>query len=241
MMTMTLEVNMKADQKTIIKRSFAISILLVISISCNGTAMAASGIWKRVKSGFNRDISAVTGSARWGVVPTKISRSPLLKKRVADFLERHDIETLDSYALWLKKNVRYKADLFGDSWSSPEETLKRRRGDCEDFAFLSEEVLSQLGYEPYVIAFMRRDTGDWHAICAFKEEGLYNYFDNFNLVKTRTESLECLTRLIGAKSDLLILSANTIANIFCGTINLGGFARGAKLEKKDGKVRIVSN
>ena len=238
---MTIKKYTKADQKVTIKRFSAISALLMISICCNGTAMAASGIWKRVNNGFNRDISAVTGSARWGVVSTKVSRSPFLKKKIADFLERHDIETLEEYALWLKENVRYKADLFGDSWSSPEETLMRRRGDCEDFAFLSEEVMSQLGYEPCVIAFMRKDAGDWHAICTFKVEGRYHYFDNFNLVKTRAESLERLALLVGAKSDLLILSANTIANIFRGTINLGGIVKGAKLEKKNGKVRIVSD
>jgi len=224
-----------------LKRFFAISTLLMVAICCNGTATAASGTWKRVKGGCNQDMSAATGSARWGAIPTKVSRSPLLKKRVADFLERRDIETLEGYALWLKENVRYKADLFGDSWSSPAETLKRGRGDCEDFAFLSEEVLSQLGYEPYIIAFIKRDIGDWHAICAFKAKGLYHYFDNFNLVKTRAESLERLALHIGAKSDLLILSANTIANTFRGTINLGGIVKGARLEKKNKRVRIVSD
>jgi hypothetical protein len=53
-------------------------------------------------------------------------------------------------AEWLRFNIRYESDIenYGDSdyWQFPTETLQRRSGDCEDFAFLAASLLRAKGY-----------------------------------------------------------------------------------------------
>jgi predicted transglutaminase-like cysteine proteinase len=222
------------------KALFALSILLAISCQTRD-ALAASDSWKKVNGGFNRRINFAVGQARWRVNSSVTTRPVSLGRKIADFISNHEIESLEDYAEWLRKNVKYKPDMFADSWSSPEDTLTRRRGDCEDFAFLSEEILSRLGYDPQIIAFKRRGIDDWHAICVFKKGGCYLYFDNSNLIGTPAESLEQLAGYLNAESDFVMLNVNNIIDLSRGTINLGGVTKGARLEKLDGRVRIVSD
>lgn len=58
-----------------------------------------------------------------------------------DFAD-YDLTGIDSYrdiARWIQMRVEYKAD-FLEAFSSPEETLRRRSGDCEDYAFLFANI-----------------------------------------------------------------------------------------------------
>ena len=85
--------------------------------------------------------------------------------------------------------MKYKKDGKGDVWSRPNETLGRRYGDCEDYAFLNASVLRILGYEPRVLA-LEQGIGRNHAICAFKRGGRYLWFDNAELKESRFSSME---------------------------------------------------
>ena len=68
----------------------------------------------------------------------------------------------------------------GDYWKTPEETLKDKGGDCEDFALYAEKVLTSLGYEAKAICIKGYIGSEKfvHAICIVKVEGGYRYFSN---------------------------------------------------------------
>jgi predicted transglutaminase-like cysteine proteinase len=102
---------------------------------------------------------------------------------VPEFLVKNNIYTVDSYSKWLKQNTKYRADfLFTDNWASPETTLRKKRGDCEDFAFLSQKVLKYLGYNSLVLGIKEKKGA--HAICVFYYQDSYTIFDNKTLIKT---------------------------------------------------------
>ena len=112
--------------------------------------------------------------------------------KVLTFLNENALYTIDQYARWLEKNIVYKADESTDRWADPLETLRKRSGDCEDFAFLSAEVLRTFGYQPLVLAVGRGQNA--HVICIFKRQNVYYAFDNNQLNKTNQTSLEAMAR-----------------------------------------------
>jgi len=60
--------------------------------------------------------------------------------------------------------IHYTRDKEGeDHWQSPEETLERRRGDCEDMAFLLQDRLKQRGYDSVVRIGRRTQDSELHA------------------------------------------------------------------------------
>jgi len=111
-----------------------------------------------------------------------VARPSEIDTQIAGFLGTHDIKTPDEYAMWLAKNISYRADAAGDIWSSPKETLNRLYGDCEDYAFLSAAVLRVLGYESKIMVL--GTSGQDHAICVFEKDGHYLWFDNKELRRT---------------------------------------------------------
>ena len=52
---------------------------------------------------------------------------------------------------WLARNIWYTKDGHGDQWKSAQRTLDERRGDCEDYAMVTSEVLSVCGYHPIIL------------------------------------------------------------------------------------------
>jgi len=55
-----------------------------------------------------------------------------------------------------------------DEWKTPEQTIKDKGGDCEDFARLSAYILEDLGYiDVMLIAIYGKDLA--HGICWFRE------------------------------------------------------------------------
>ena len=114
---------------------------------------------------------------------------------VADFLFQNNIRTLEDYAAWLKSNVRFRGgDEFSDAWPSPQDVLRRKEGDCEDYAVLTSAVAQVLGYQPQFFAFAR--TGAAHAVCAFKVNGRYVWFDNAEMKTTKAETFVDFARHI---------------------------------------------
>lgn len=117
-----------------------------------------------------------------------VSRPVPLEKRLMDWTFLNGIRSVETYEKWLKKNIEYLEDEGRDVWASPEETLAKRGGDCEDFAFLNAAVLGALGYDASVIAFgvgqMER-----HAICLFVKDGCFFWFDNDALYESPFTSI----------------------------------------------------
>ena len=150
-------------------------------------------------------IAAASGSnfafAR-GVTPEMLyGREKDLQTRIIIqiFLKSNHIRSLDDYAHWLSKNIRYKTDEYGDQWARPEETLRNGFGDCEDIAFLNQAVLLALGYQPHVVAFARQ--GYAHAFCIFKLDRVYAVFDNTHFVITRTGSLNEIVNFVHTQEN----------------------------------------
>ena len=108
-------------------------------------------------------------------------------ERIVHIIKRNNLRNVEDYVAWLKDNVRYRNDPHGDTWSSPESTVLRRSGDCEDYAFLSQAVLRKVGYTPKVLAIGGLEGG--HAICVFVEDGYYCWIDNNELKKTKARSV----------------------------------------------------
>lgn len=121
-----------------------------------------------------------------------ISRPLLLDETIRDIIVFNQITSIQRYLTWLKGHVAYKPDSGQDTWSDPRDTLKKRKGDCEDLAFLSAAFLKVAGYNPKVIGiFLKR--GKEHAICIFEEGGRYAWIDNFRLIKTEAVTLQELS------------------------------------------------
>jgi len=116
-----------------------------------------------------------------------VCRPAPLDEEIRHIIINNNIGSLKDYVGWLKENIKYKRDNKGDYWSTPEETLQKRYGDCEDYAFLNVAVLQLLGYQPKVLAM--GGLGGIHAICVFEENGYFSWIDNTELKKTQTQSI----------------------------------------------------
>jgi len=107
---------------------------------------------------------------------------------VKKLIEERHITTPEEYSEWISGNIKYVID-DEEHWSTPEETLRSKIGDCEDFAFLSKWVLIELGYEAKVIGIDKIDIkDDGHAITVFIYHNKWCFFDNKILIKTDIEN-----------------------------------------------------
>ena len=123
-----------------------------------------------------------------------VVRPRLIDNRVVDLIMLNKIRTLDDYAAWMAANLSYKQDQVNDHWEPPESMLKSRKGDCEDFAFLTAAVLRVLGYQPHFLALVNNSRT--HAICTFQKDGYFVWFDNAKLHRTEARSLEEFASLL---------------------------------------------
>lgn len=91
------------------------------------------------------------------------------------------INNPESLSIWLKANITYQIEKEGeDYWKKSFETVRDKSGDCEDFSFLVDKILSDLGYETKVIAVYLKinEKIEGHAICLIKENNKYTFFSN---------------------------------------------------------------
>ena len=65
------------------------------------------------------------------------------------FAYRHPMcSTQEEVLTWIQENIWYEAEPEGlpyDDWQTPEETLLKRSGDCEDFTILAMYLLDLIG------------------------------------------------------------------------------------------------
>ena len=100
--------------------------------------------------------------------------------------------TPEALAAFLKKEMVFREDreIFGrsDYWQAPEEFLRRRKGDCEDYALLAQAVLESQGMEAFV--FSLYGSGYAHTVCVFREGGRYHIFNQDRVIRCNAASLE---------------------------------------------------
>jgi predicted transglutaminase-like cysteine proteinase len=95
---------------------------------------------------------------------------------------------------FVEKYIRYRSDR-NDEWQTPEQTLRRRAGDCEDFAILIQDICERMGYPSSVyLLFGENRERDGHAIVAgqllsggwwFADNGSYGEVGTFKELRVR--------------------------------------------------------
>ena len=78
--------------------------------------------------------------------------------------------------------IKYVSD-DKDYWQTPEETINRGAGDCDDFARLALDILVRIQKRNdvrFVIyaGYNKNDKYNAHAVCVFPYDGKYNVFSN---------------------------------------------------------------
>jgi hypothetical protein len=133
-----------------------------------------------------------------------VSRPRILDEKIRFLIKLNHITSLESFGQWLERNFTYQRDINGDSWANPEETLERKKGDCEDFAILARAVLKVLGYQSKIIVLQLNQQAA-HAICLFQVNGYYCWFDNAILRKTSARSLGSFIEGMAANGNLVAM------------------------------------
>lgn len=125
-----------------------------------------------------------------------IIRPVAVDLKILNIINTEGIKSLRDYEQWLQKNIKYRRDDGTDVWSLPDETLRRKYGDCEDLAFLNVAFLRVAGYQPKAMGLLRKRGRKGHAICVFKKSGYYLWFDNTKLNKTSATSMDEFAKYI---------------------------------------------
>jgi len=116
------------------------------------------------------------------------NRPDRLDIKILNIIVKEHIKSVEDYAVWLRSNITYRLHEDKDIWTEPGVTIDKRRGDCKDIALLNMAFLRVFGYRSKIFAMAR--LYDNHAICVFKKEGRYCWFDNTKLNETSAISLE---------------------------------------------------
>jgi len=105
-------------------------------------------------------------------------------------------EGYDSIHYWIRENISYTGDPTrlhgGENWKYPNETIRQKRGDCEDISCLRcsmlicyQRLIGEMDDEWYAlwVALSREDNPGFHVSVVGNVEGyvqIYDYvFDNF--------------------------------------------------------------
>jgi hypothetical protein len=109
-----------------------------------------------------------------------------------------EVQTPRVLEKFMKKNLHYVSDRaqFGEDeyWQTPEEMLKRKTGDCEDYALFAQAVLQQMGYRAFILSvYWDRDA---HTVVVFENEGRWNLFNLAELREVKADSLQALANAI---------------------------------------------
>lgn len=100
------------------------------------------------------------------------------------------IKTPEEIARWLSDEFMYILE-FPDKWQSAEETIRTKKGDCEDFAILTSEILTRQGVKNNIVIVKFDKLGTSHAICIWKSSrGTYNFISNRKLIRTGESSID---------------------------------------------------
>lgn len=104
----------------------------------------------------------------------------------------HELKTPESIAQYLWRHFSFENDRrqFGKTeyWQSPEEFLKTRKGDCEDFSILAHALLKTLGFRAYILNVY--GSGFAHTVCVFEEGGRLSVIDGDRVLRYRAKTLE---------------------------------------------------
>lgn len=127
-----------------------------------------------------------------------IAQSERREREISKYLEmvrpiRGQFDSPEAISKWLRKNIHYEADRTGDDyWQAPYETLEKKSGDCEDYAFLAQALLSEISIQSQVVmvSYKKGIEKKGHAMCFFDRGAGYEYFSGSTLNKNRASAIE---------------------------------------------------
>jgi hypothetical protein len=127
-----------------------------------------------------------------------IAQSEQREREISKYLEmakpiRGQFDSPEAISKWLLKNIRYESDRTGDDyWQAPYETLEKKSGDCEDYAFLAQALLSEIGIQSKVVfvSYKKGIEKKGHAMCVFDRGAGYEYFSGATLNKSPSAFIE---------------------------------------------------
>ncbi|MBI4706628.1 MAG: transglutaminase family protein [Candidatus Omnitrophica bacterium] len=100
----------------------------------------------------------------------------------------NQLKSAQDLSLWFNKEFRYETEM-PDRWQSAEETLRLKKGDCEDFAILSKELLGRKGIKGDIVVIKFQGVNQSHAIFIFKEGKYFSFISNKQLIQTNSPTL----------------------------------------------------
>jgi len=102
----------------------------------------------------------------------------------------HTCPNLSSLICWVEDRFEYCSDWPLIHWTQrPITTVHRRKGDCEDFAWLWYDQLTRMGYKPHVYKLYRRTIWTlwipawWHTITSVYVDDQYWVLTNNKALK----------------------------------------------------------
>jgi len=99
------------------------------------------------------------------------------------------MRTPQDIARWLSRNFTYEME-WPDTWQSSDEMVRSKKGDCEDFAVLSQALLARLGIKSDIVIIRFKDLKVAHAICIWKYGQYYSFMSTRQLYETNATSIE---------------------------------------------------
>ena len=100
------------------------------------------------------------------------------------------LDTIEKLHYFMIRNLRYIPDT-KDYWQTPEETIIRCAGDCEDMAIFAQDVLVRvqkvdnvrwIAYDGYYMKDGKKKRSG-HAVCVFPVDEEYSFFSNNSLLE----------------------------------------------------------
>ena len=82
------------------------------------------------------------------------------------------------------QSYEYRADEI-ENWKSPEVMVAEKYGDCEDFALLVNNILSNNNYTTLLFIVYNNKYSTAHMICYYKNKTEEGYFSNYKNIKIK--------------------------------------------------------
>lgn len=130
------------------------------------------------------------------------SSSPALSQPAPDLspIEQavSHLKTPEDIARYAWKNFRFERDQrhFGkeEYWQSPEEFIRNKAGDCEDFALFTQTLLKRNGHPAFLLNVYGGRFA--HTVVVFKRDGKYHAVDGASVIRKGFDRLEDLARYV---------------------------------------------
>lgn len=162
---------------------FMVSVMVLSSVNSIGQSLPQ--VQSRSDSTSHHSRSIATPFARFRKF---ISREVIN----LDDLSRQ-LHSPEEISQWVQRHIQYRADK-QDEWAPAHETLRRRRGDCEDIAILVQALCDRRGIKSNVYLFFPAGIGaEGHAVAVghagnrlwFSDNGSYGEASTLNEIRKR--------------------------------------------------------